>query len=96
MPIISSFYGITISMNWKEHNPPHFHARYNENKARIDLVKDKIGKNDSVNIQVYASNLPKSALSLVVEWANKYKQELTENWKLCQLMQPLKKIPALD
>ena len=26
MPEISLFYGIRITMNWNEHNPPHFHS----------------------------------------------------------------------
>lgn len=29
MPSISSFFGITIYMYRKDHNPPHFHALYN-------------------------------------------------------------------
>lgn len=28
MPEISLFYGIRITMNWSDHNPPHFHAEY--------------------------------------------------------------------
>ena len=30
MPTISRFYGIVIFMNYNDHNPPHFHARYQE------------------------------------------------------------------
>jgi len=30
MPEISRFYGIAITMNYREHNPPHFHATYQE------------------------------------------------------------------
>jgi hypothetical protein len=32
MPEISLFYGIRITMNWDEHNPPHFHVKYVEYK----------------------------------------------------------------
>jgi hypothetical protein len=32
MPEISLFYGIRITMNWDEHNPPHFHVKYAEYK----------------------------------------------------------------
>jgi len=28
MPEISSFFGIVIAMFYKEHMPPHFHAKY--------------------------------------------------------------------
>ena len=37
MPEISRFLGIIISMYFDEHNPPHFHIRYNEYKAAMDI-----------------------------------------------------------
>ncbi|RKX85455.1 MAG: hypothetical protein DRP58_05810 [Spirochaetes bacterium] len=30
MPEISRFLGIIIFMNFNEHSPPHFHAKYSE------------------------------------------------------------------
>ena len=40
MPTISMFYGIIIRMYCtpKEHNPPHFHAYYQDYKAIIDIT----------------------------------------------------------
>ncbi|MBI4945912.1 MAG: DUF4160 domain-containing protein [Bacteroidetes bacterium] len=38
MPAISQFYGIVIYMYFKEHNPPHFHAKYGEYEI---LIKKK-------------------------------------------------------
>lgn len=32
MPVISRFYGIVITMNFREHEPAHFHATYGEVK----------------------------------------------------------------
>ena len=37
MPEISRFFGIIIAMFYNEHNPPHFHVRYNEHKAEIGI-----------------------------------------------------------
>lgn len=37
MPIVSNFYGIVIYFFFNEHNPPHFHAKYNEFEALIDI-----------------------------------------------------------
>jgi hypothetical protein len=39
MPTISMFFGIIIRMYFApgEHNPPHFHAYYNEYKASFSL-----------------------------------------------------------
>lgn len=59
MPTISMFYGIMIMMFFDEHNPPHFHAKYNEFKASI-RIKD---------LAVLNGSLPPKALGLVIEWA---------------------------
>ena len=37
MPVISDFLGIVIFMYFNEHNPPHFHAKYNEFRAEINI-----------------------------------------------------------
>ena len=31
------FYGIIIQMFWNDHAPPHFHARYGEHMALINI-----------------------------------------------------------
>ena len=33
MPTISMFYGIVIQMFFDDHNPPHFHAYYQDYEA---------------------------------------------------------------
>ena len=38
MPEISLFYGIRVTMYYEDHNPPHFHAEYNGNKAIVLLL----------------------------------------------------------
>jgi len=38
MPEISSFYGIIISMFFSDHNPPHFHVKYQGYEATIDIA----------------------------------------------------------
>ncbi len=38
MPAISVFYGILIRMFFNDHPPPHFHARYGEFEATIDIA----------------------------------------------------------
>ena len=48
MPLISQFYGIAVSMNYNEHNPPHFHAIYQDQEVsfeiRSGIVKGKMSK----------------------------------------------------
>jgi hypothetical protein len=57
MPTISSFYGISIVMNYKEHNPPHFHAFYGEYDISVEI---KTG--------VIIGTMPKRALKMIFEW----------------------------
>lgn len=85
MPTISSFYGILIQMFWTDHAPPHFHALYAEYEAQINIQTLEIIKGD----------LPKRALSLVLEWASEHRAELMEDWERCTLMQTPKKISPL-
>ena len=35
MSEISLFYGIRVTMNWNDHNPPHFYVEYGNYKASV-------------------------------------------------------------
>ncbi len=70
MPELSRFLGITIYMYFNEHNPPHFHAEYNEFKAAFSIETAGIIK----------GKLPPRVTSLVVEWAQIHKNELMSDW----------------
>jgi hypothetical protein len=74
MPTISSFYGILIRMFFNDHDPPHFHARYGEFEAAIDLR----------TLEIMEGQLPRRGLSLVKEWAMIHREELLEDWRLCR------------
>ncbi len=68
MPTISMFYGIIIRMycGSAEHNPPHFHAYYQDAKAIVDISKCEIAE----------GNLPKKQIKLVLAWAELHQEEL--------------------
>lgn len=85
MPTISMFYGILIQMFWNDHAPPHFHALYAEDEAVIDIR----------TLAVLEGSLPRRALALVLEWANEHRNELLEDWDLCERNQPPRKIQPL-
>ena len=38
MPEISRFFGIIIRMYFGDHNPPHFHAIYQEDTTNMTLI----------------------------------------------------------
>jgi len=85
MPTISAFYGIFIRMFYNDHAPPHFHARYAEYEATIDIETQVVLKGE----------LPKRALDLVREWAMIHKQELLENWHRCRENVPPQNVEPL-
>jgi hypothetical protein len=74
MPTISAFYGILIRMFFNDHARPHFHARYGEFEATIDID----------TLEVLEGKLPQRALSLAREWGMIYKEELLLNWQRCR------------
>lgn len=73
MPIISRFLGIIIAMYWEDHAPPHFHAKYGEYEIIVNIHDG-----------IVEGRFPKRALRLVMEWYELHKDELLEDWKLCQ------------
>ena len=85
MPTLSSFYGIVIQMFWNDHAPAHFHARYAEYKGTIDIK----------TLQMLEGNLPRRALSLILDWAELHQAELLADWELCTKKQMPNKIEPL-
>lgn len=59
MPRLSEFYGIVISMFYRDHAPPHFHAVYAEYEAIVGIDP----------IRVLEGQLPRRVQSMVFEWA---------------------------
>lgn len=86
MPEICRFFGIIIAMYYNEHNPPHFHVRYGDHKAEIDIR----------TLSVLAGQLPPRALGLVIEWASQHQGELMNDWELARQDAELKHIAPLE
>ncbi len=47
MPIISRFFGIVIYMYWKDHAPPHFHAKYGDDEIVVEIRTGNVSGNMS-------------------------------------------------
>ena len=86
MPEISRFLGIIITMYYNDHPPPHFHVRYNQQKALIDIE----------NLSIIEGKLTPRILGLVIEWAAIHQRELLENWQRAREQNPLEKIEPLE
>jgi hypothetical protein len=55
-----------------EHNPPHFHAYYQEYKALVDIR----------TCEIIEGRLPDKQARLVVAWSELRKEELLADWQL--------------
>ena len=56
MPTICTFRGIKIFINWKEHNPPHFHAVYGGDEVLV-LINE---------IEVLEGSIPDKQLKMLL------------------------------
>ena len=85
MPELSRFLGIVITMFYRDHLPPHFHAFYGDFEIEVSIADG-----------VVTGKFPKRALRHVLEWYDLHKEELLEDWKLAARRKPLKTIPPLE
>ncbi len=84
MPEISRFYGIVITLNYNDHAPPHFHARYGERQATLTMQG-----------AVLAGGLPPRALAMIRLWAAQHEAELLADWDRARGQLPLVPIAPL-
>lgn len=84
MPTVSIFYGIKISMNYNEHNPPHFHAEYQNYEVTVDIQTGAV-----------TGRMPRRALNLIWTWLDEHQAELLENWERAQERRGLSQIEPL-
>ena len=61
-------------MFYNDHPPPHFHVRYGEFEATIEIA----------TLNILEGTLPARALNLVREWAMMHREELLNDWRLCR------------
>ncbi len=85
MPTVSAFMGVTITMYFDDHPPPHFHVRAAEHSAKVRID----------DLEVIESNLRRRELRLVLAWAELHTQELDANWRRAREGVPLQWIEPL-
>jgi hypothetical protein len=86
MPTICRFYGITISIYFNDHAPPHFHARYGEFLAQVRIADGA----------VMSGRLPPRALRLVRAWNLRYKREIERSWVQLMRTGVAEAVPPLE
>ena len=86
MPEVSRFYGIVIQIYYGDHPPPHFHALYAGQVAKIAIE----------TLQVIDGSIPKRALALVLDWTSIHQQELLDAFNRAAALQVPGKIAPLE
>jgi hypothetical protein len=85
MPIIRRFFDIIVFMFWREHQPPHFHAKYGDDEVIVEIQTGRV-----------TGNILPRVLNMVQEWRELRKDELIADWKLAEENKPLKRIEPLE
>jgi hypothetical protein len=85
MPTIARFYGIVVYMNYRDHPPPHFHARYGEQEVTIEIETG-----------IVTGKMSRRALQMIFTWLEIHQEAPLENWERAENGQPLKPIPPLS
>ena len=84
MPTISRFFGIVVFMNYNDHAPPHFHARYQDQEITVEIESGMV-----------QGKMSRRALQMVFEWAEQRREELRRDWELARSRIPLEPIAPL-
>lgn len=85
MPTIAMFRGIKVFMNWREHQPPHFHATYGGEEVLVSIRE----------LEVLEGTMPSKQLKMLLGWAAFHQDELLENWALAEKNQELFEIAPM-
>jgi len=72
-------------MYWRDHSPPHFHARYGEHEIEM-TIRDGL----------VHGRMPRRALTMLQAWRRVHMAELLSDWTLSQSGEPLADIEPLE
>lgn len=72
-------------MNYNDHLPPHFHARYQDQEITMEIETGLV-----------QGRMARRELRMVLEWSEKYQEQLLNDWDLARARRQLQRIPPLD
>lgn len=84
MPEISRFFGIIISLYWKDHNPPHIHFSYQDYDCTISVLD-----------RIVDGQAPVKVINKVNEWIDLHEAEILTLWEKAQRGEKLTRIEPL-
>ena len=71
MPCIKIIDSIKVYIYLRDHNPPHFHAKYAEHEELIEIK----------GLNTYAGEIPKTQRKKVIQWASQNQLYLMKKWE---------------
>ena len=86
MPELSRFFGVIVRMHYDDHNPPHIHVEYQDDKALLDFQGNMLR----------GGLRSRTALRLIREWIDLHVTELEHDWSLVRAGQEIEKIEPLN
>jgi hypothetical protein len=86
MPTIAYFLGIAIRMFFNDHDPPHFHVRYQQFRARVRIAGG----------EVIDGRLPPTVARIVREWSDLRREALMMNWIAARTDGQMERIEGLE
>ena len=75
MPVISIFYGITISLYFldnRRHHSPHIHAKFQDDEAVVSIPDGEL----------LEGFLPPGKMKMVIAWVEIHQENLMADWEL--------------
>ncbi len=72
-------------MYWRDHAPPHFHAKYQDEEITVNVDSGEV-----------TGKMSKKAIALIQEWREIHVGDLKENWRLAQEKKALRVIEPLE
>ena len=84
MPVISRFYGVVVFMNYRDHDPPHIHARCEGAEVVVHIASGKI-----------IGEFPRRPLRYLLDWVDLHRTELEVNWNRARVHKHLLPVEPL-
>ena len=86
VPVLSTFFGITVRVYFADHAPPHFHIEYAEHRAVVEIASGKL----------LGGSMPSRCAKLVEEWRRARLAALQAAWDAAQNSQLPARIEPLE
>lgn len=84
MPEICRFFGIIVSLYWRDHNPPHIHNHRMRNECSISVLD-----------RIVDGQAPAKVIAKVNEWIDLHESEILTLWEKAQKGEKLNRIEPL-